>query len=308
MSAVPERPIGASRPQFAVVVPTHDRRALLEETVTSVLAQATMGDTELVVVDDASTDGTQEYLRTLSGDPRVIVLRNATGRERSASRNRGAEATAAPWIMFLDDDDLLAPGALQAMRGAAAAAGDDCVAVVGGVTFFGPGAPAAADWLRSAWRGDVMADCAVDPIVGPNRSFVRRSAWESVGGWAAADTPFEDWRFSLEVAALGPTLLVPAQLGRRRVHAHQSDLGGATAARRRIRLEIAGSLPPRAARRLTARSRTLDAMFAAHAGGPRLGPMMASMARDRAMWQTPLGRRSVAVPVLRTLLGAARRR
>jgi glycosyltransferase involved in cell wall biosynthesis len=59
----------------SVVVPTLNRRALLSETIASVLEQR-FTDWELIVVDEASTDDTQDYLRTLH-DPRIRSVRRA---------------------------------------------------------------------------------------------------------------------------------------------------------------------------------------------------------------------------------------
>jgi glycosyltransferase involved in cell wall biosynthesis len=50
------------------------------------------GDLEVIVVDDASDDDTQDILKAYADDPRVCVLRNETNRSISASRNRGIEA------------------------------------------------------------------------------------------------------------------------------------------------------------------------------------------------------------------------
>jgi teichuronic acid biosynthesis glycosyltransferase TuaG len=63
-----------SRPLVSVVMPTYNRQALLDFSVESVLAQ-TLGDFELLIVDDASTDGTAKMLaRKASSDRRIRVM------------------------------------------------------------------------------------------------------------------------------------------------------------------------------------------------------------------------------------------
>lgn len=87
----------------SVVVPTHNRPALLAEAVTSVLAQR-VASVECIVVDDGSTPAVD-----LPHDPRVIVLRRDEAGGPSAARNLGLEAAGGDVVTFLDDDDVLLP-------------------------------------------------------------------------------------------------------------------------------------------------------------------------------------------------------
>jgi glycosyltransferase involved in cell wall biosynthesis len=73
----------------------------------SVLQQRDV-DLEVIVVDDASTDGTAEMVFQL-GDPRVRLVRHASQQGESATRNRGIAEASGGWIAFLDDDDMWAP-------------------------------------------------------------------------------------------------------------------------------------------------------------------------------------------------------
>lgn len=89
---------------FTVVIPVHNKLPHLERSVHSVLNQ-TFGDFELILVDDASTDGSSEKLRTFT-DPRIRVLtRDVPGPGGYAARNLGISAASNRWICFLDADD-----------------------------------------------------------------------------------------------------------------------------------------------------------------------------------------------------------
>jgi glycosyltransferase involved in cell wall biosynthesis len=99
-------------PEVSVVVPTRNRRALLERALTSALGQRGVRQ-ELVVVDDASDDGTAAYLAALAGGT-VSVVRNSEPTGVSRARNAGLAVARAPWVAFLDDDDLWAPDRLRA--------------------------------------------------------------------------------------------------------------------------------------------------------------------------------------------------
>jgi glycosyltransferase involved in cell wall biosynthesis len=94
----------------SVVVPTHDRRRLLVQTLRSILRQQGV-DLEVIVVDDGSRDGTAEAVAGL-GDARVRLLRHDRSRGVSAARNTGIAAARGEWLGFCDDDDLWAPDKL----------------------------------------------------------------------------------------------------------------------------------------------------------------------------------------------------
>jgi glycosyltransferase involved in cell wall biosynthesis len=106
-----------------VVIPTRDRWPLLRTALASALDQDVV-ETQVVVVDDGSTDQTAEELDALN-DGRVRVLRHDRAKGVSAARNRGLEEVTAPWVAFLDDDDVWAPGHLSAMLGAVRASDVD---------------------------------------------------------------------------------------------------------------------------------------------------------------------------------------
>ncbi|MFI5802677.1 CDP-glycerol glycerophosphotransferase family protein [Streptomyces sp. NPDC051561] len=93
---------------MSVVLIVYNDAQRLPRAVRSVLDQ-TLGNLELIIADDCSTDGTEQVARELeSTDPRVRYLRlerNSGG--CSAPRNRGIEAARAPHVMFLDSDDEL---------------------------------------------------------------------------------------------------------------------------------------------------------------------------------------------------------
>lgn len=99
-------------PLVTVVVPTHDRAALLPRAVHSVLGQ-TMPDLELVVVDDGSTDGTQEVLASCA-DPRLRTLRTEH-RGVSAARNAALAVAQGELVAYLDTDNLWSPHFLEVM-------------------------------------------------------------------------------------------------------------------------------------------------------------------------------------------------
>ncbi len=112
LPASPAAPLAAGAPpQVSVVVPTHNRAAMLMRAIDSVLAQ-TCGDFELIVVDDASSDDTLQRLAA-HPDPRLRTLVSATACGAPRARNRGIAASRGRFVAFLDDDDEWLPEKLE---------------------------------------------------------------------------------------------------------------------------------------------------------------------------------------------------
>ena len=101
-----------NEPAVSVVIPTRNRLEYLQLAIRSVLHQS-LRELECLVIDDRSDDGTRQWLESVD-DPRVRPILLDRSRERSAARNTGLEATRAPFVLFLDDDDLLARHGLEA--------------------------------------------------------------------------------------------------------------------------------------------------------------------------------------------------
>ncbi|MCA1945341.1 MAG: glycosyltransferase [Desulfovibrio sp.] len=101
-------------PAISVVMPTYNQAAFLPEAVASVLGQ-TVGDLELILVDDASTDATPRLLAELAsrGDPRVRCLRHAQNRGASAALNTGFAQATGEYLTWLASDNRYAPHALE---------------------------------------------------------------------------------------------------------------------------------------------------------------------------------------------------
>lgn len=94
----------------SVVIPTHNRKDILEKTLESVLNQ-TVQPKEIIVVDDASSDGTQEWLN--SKYPKITTIRNEVSLGGAGARNVGAGKANSKYIAFLDSDDKWLPNHLE---------------------------------------------------------------------------------------------------------------------------------------------------------------------------------------------------
>nr|WP_256437694.1 glycosyltransferase [Polynucleobacter sp. MWH-UH2A] len=91
-------------PLVSIVLTTFNRRVLLQESLEAILNQS-FGDFELLIVDNFSSDGTQEYVKNLD-DKRIRYFRNNNHGCISINRNFGLSKTNGKYICFCDDDDI----------------------------------------------------------------------------------------------------------------------------------------------------------------------------------------------------------
>jgi len=96
---------------ISVVIPTYNRKHLLQKAIASVLNQ-TYSNFELIVVDDCSTDSTEHFMKSLS-DKRIRYIKHEKTKHASASRNTGIRLSKGEFIAFLDDDDRWLPTKLE---------------------------------------------------------------------------------------------------------------------------------------------------------------------------------------------------
>jgi succinoglycan biosynthesis protein ExoU len=102
----------APRARVAVIIAAHDAARTIAGAVASALSQDETA--EVVVVDDASSDGTADAaLSASSGDARLRILRTTRNLGPAAARNLGIASTSAPFIAVLDADDVILPGRFE---------------------------------------------------------------------------------------------------------------------------------------------------------------------------------------------------
>ncbi len=94
------------------IIPTYNRAQYLRESIASIRAQS-IKDVEIIIVDDASTEGALEALASDPAFGGVVFLRHPENRGPGEGRNTGISAANGKYIAFLDDDDLLDPRFLE---------------------------------------------------------------------------------------------------------------------------------------------------------------------------------------------------
>ncbi|MGO8904201.1 MAG: glycosyltransferase family 2 protein [Solirubrobacteraceae bacterium] len=194
---------GLREPQVTVVCPTRNRWPMLSRALRTALAQDVV--LEVVIVDDASEDETPQRLLELD-DSRVRSIRHDSREGVARSRNDGIAVARAPWIAFIDDDDLWAPCKLRRQLAAAQAADagwcwSAYVAVDAALRPLGV-TPAASpeDLARRLLRNNCIG--------APSGVIARTDLVRALGGFDSTLSGPEDWDMWIRLAAEAPGVAV----------------------------------------------------------------------------------------------------
>jgi len=277
-----------------VVITTRNRRDLLQEAVRSVLVQRPF----LVIVDDASSDDTSAWLSDQRGDD-VTVEALSTRVGLPAARNVGLAHVHTPFVLFLDDDDLLMGGALARLA-VLLDRYPSAVAAVGGRVRFGADGPidaapaARREFARAIHRDVVFGWAAIS-----GQTLFRRSALMAAGRWNAAyDRVAEDQELWLRLSLLGPVAFHPGPVLWNRVHSGQARPDDVRQVEDRmreahVRTSVAASCT-RDRSIVTARAHQLRAIDCYGAGQPSsaIPPLLVAVMRAPWIMSSPVTRRS----------------
>ena len=216
----------------SIIVPTRNRCALLRETLASVCDQ-TVGDWELIVVDEQSTDGTAAYLASLH-DPRIRHARHDQARGLSAARNTGLAMANGELVMFVDDDDLLRADAVAMLRSALTEHPQALAASAACRLFHEDGdssrvyRPTTAE-CRIIWREVLFGWWS-----NSGQNMYRTATVREIGGFDTGLRAVQDRRLWLEVARRGTVCLLPRVSMEYRQHATQMTKSAGIAIEREL--------------------------------------------------------------------------
>ena len=98
--------------KISIIMPSYNTAQYIAQSISSVQKQ-TNQNWELIIVDDCSTDNTDEIVRPFLTDGRIRYLKNEQNSGAAISRNRALREAKGKWIAFLDSDDLWLPEKLE---------------------------------------------------------------------------------------------------------------------------------------------------------------------------------------------------
>ncbi len=198
-------------PRVTVVVPCYNYGRYLPDCLRSILTQPGV-DVDVVLVDDASTDGSGDVAEVLAAtDARITLVRHARNAGHIATYNDGLQRAQGDYLVLLSADDLLAPGSLS--RSTALLEANPLVGISYGRTVIFSDAPPASAvetvrswtiwpgeaWLRMRWQK--ARNCVWNPEI-----VIRATVQREIGGYRshlpmAAD--FAMWMRAASVADVG---------------------------------------------------------------------------------------------------------
>ncbi|MEW6118579.1 MAG: glycosyltransferase [Pseudomonadota bacterium] len=216
-------------PRISIIMPCHNAAGHLPASVASVQAQ-TLGNWELIAIDDGSTDSTLAWLRA-QPDPRIRVL-TQDNRGVSSARNAGLAAATGDFLAFLDADDTWEPGFLEKMLAALDARPEAVLAYCGWQNVGlagGRGEPFVPPEYENARKAETLFAGCRWPI---HAAVVKRQAVMLAGGFDATLKNAEDYALWLRVALGAPIVRVPEVLAYYHFH------GGAQASANHARAAL----------------------------------------------------------------------
>lgn len=225
-------------------MPTYNRAGYLRQAIDSVLAQ-TFTDFELIVVDDGSTDATDEVLAAI-GDRRVRCLQG-DHRGVSAAVNRGLRTAQGEYVGRLDSDDVWLPEMLRALVDVLDARPEIGVAYARARAMDVDRTPLPyTNGMPPRFPGDSLRSLVCEDFTCNIAALTRRSCLERAGEYDESLPANEDWDMWLRIAAHDEFAFVDRVLASFRWHAGN----------------MTGPASPQFAPTLETRTRPLDKVFA----------------------------------------------
>lgn len=191
-------------PTVSVIIPVFNGQEYIVATLETVFAQ-TFGDFEVIVIDDGSTDRTEEILQEFRG--KIRLLKNSH-KGPASSRNLGLEASRGSLIAFLDSDDLWLPKKLERQVAIAGNHPEYGIITTDMAKFDTTGIiQASAAALRPPIpSGYVLEELLFENWIGTSCAIVRRECFEQVGKFADDSIALgkDDWNMWMRIAARYP--------------------------------------------------------------------------------------------------------
>ncbi len=196
---------GEAPPLFTVAICTRNRAPFLEKAVRSVLAQI-HDDTEILIVDNASTDDTPRVTAALAAANRCVTVRRELSTGIVFARNAALAGARGQFVLFLDDDEMAEPGWLAAYAEFLTHAPSAQIACVGGPYIAQYESPPPA-WISPSYGsfdvgGGKRALTGKTTLAGGNCAY-RKEIAQRAGGFAAGLTRYEDSELNERLRAMG---------------------------------------------------------------------------------------------------------
>ena len=206
-----------NNPTVSVVIPTYNRAHLVGRAIQSVLNQ-TYQDFELIIVDDASTDNTEEMVKSID-DERLRYIRHEENSGTSvAPRNTGIKAARGEYIAFLDSDDEWLPQKLEKQIDKFNSVSSDVGLVCCGYACINGKTGETLREYMPTEGGDVFRLIVERNIPGSPTVLIRKECFKKAGLFDTEFLSLQDWDMWIRIAKYYKFDFIPEVLAKYCVH------------------------------------------------------------------------------------------
>lgn len=188
--------------KVSIIIPTYNRAYCIRRSIDSILAQ-TYKDFELIIVDDGSTDETEQIIAEyISSNPAIRYIKTPSNGGVSAARNLGMKEALGEYIAFQDSDDYWLPDKLEKQMSAIEASGADfsytyvkyTLADNSTIIIPDPNTP------LENMSGQIYQQLLHSNLVGAPTLLIHKRCYQTIGGFDTTLPALEDYDYALRLS------------------------------------------------------------------------------------------------------------
>ena len=183
----------AERPLISVIMPVYNRKDIMMDSINSVLCQ-TYDNFELIIVDDASTDGTAEFLKEFKHE-KIRTFFHTENKDCCGARNTGLRQVKGEYIAYLDSDNLMGEKFLEANLGVFLKY-PDAYCVYSAQARYGNFESSIGNILFGPLNKTALLN---KNYIDANCIFHKKEVFDKIGGFDETLNLEEDWEFMLNI-------------------------------------------------------------------------------------------------------------
>ena len=221
-------------PKVSVIIPTYNRAHLVGRAIQSVLNQ-TYQDFEIIVVDDGSTDNTEEIVKSFN-DERIRYIRHEKNKGAPAARNTGIKLAKGKYIGLLDDDDEWLPEKLEKQMSKFQNSSEKVGVIYSGFFYVSEKSGKIVSEIIPLLRGEVYANLLKGCILGSPTPLIKKRCFQKAGFFDETLPSCQDWDMWIRLSKYCDFDFVPDILAKHHVHGGQIsvDLNAKIVAREKL--------------------------------------------------------------------------
>lgn len=184
---------------ISIIMPTYNRERLVLRSIQSILDQ-TYTNWELIIVDDGSTDSTQQVVQSVN-DQRISYIKNQKNMGAALSRNKGVQLANYNYLAFQDSDDVWKPGKLEKQMCYLSKHAEFDLVYSSFVNHHLDGRKVQVPNDQIGEReGNLLSTLLINNVIGTPTILVKKETFENNRGFDETLCALEDWDFVLRVS------------------------------------------------------------------------------------------------------------